>query len=173
MSDLNSFVINFAGLKNGNHKFNFNIDNKFFEGFDYFDFKSADIECKLDLEKQATVLSLLFNINGNIVVPCDVSMELFEIPVLSNFNLAVKFGNRLNDEGDEILILPHGSHQINVSQYIFEIVVLKVPLKKVHPGIKDGSLNSDISNRLKLLEPKEKKNSSEHDSRWDKLKELL
>jgi uncharacterized metal-binding protein YceD (DUF177 family) len=173
MSDLNSFVINFAGLKKGNHKFNFNIDNKFFEGFDYFDFKSADIECKLELEKQETLLSLILKINGNIVIPCDVSMEFFEMPVLGSFNLAVKFGDRFNDESDEILILPHGSYQLNISQYIFEMVVLKVPLKRVHPGIKDGSLNSDILNRLKLLEPKEKKNSSELDSRWDKLKDLL
>jgi uncharacterized metal-binding protein YceD (DUF177 family) len=100
-------------------------------------------------------------------------MENFKMPVLTNFSLTIKFGEIYCDESDEILILPHGSHQIDISQYIYEMVVLSVPLKKIHPGIKDGSLNSDILERLKLLQPKEKETPSEYDSRWDKLKDLL
>jgi len=95
------------------------------------------------------------------------------MPVLSNLNLHVKFGEIYSDESDEILILPYGTHQIDISQYIYEMVILSVPLKKIHPGIKNGSLNSDILERLKLLQPKEKETPSEYDSRWDKLKDLL
>jgi|TARA_B110000438_G_scaffold303632_1_gene366103 uncharacterized metal-binding protein YceD (DUF177 family) len=173
MGGLNPFVIKFAGLKEGSHKFNFKIDTKFFEGFDYFDFKSAELETKLELEKQETILNLMLKTKGDILVPCDLSMENFKMPVLTNFSLTIKFGEIYCDESDEILILPHGSHQIDISQYIYEMVVLSVPLKKIHPGIKDGSLNSDILERLKLLQPKEKETPSEYDSRWDKLKDLL
>ena len=173
MSGLDPFVINFASLKSGSHNFNFNIDNKFFEGFDYFDFKSVELETKLELDKKETTLNFLFNTMGNILVPCDLTTEDFKMPLLSNFNLHVKFGEIYNDESDEILILPYGSHQIDISQYIYEMVVLSVPLKKIHPGIKDGSLNSDILERLKLLQPKEKETPSVQDSRWDKLKDLL
>lgn len=173
MSGLDSFVINFAGLKNGKHNFNFNIDIKFFEGFDYFDFKNVELETILDIEKQETMLNLFFKTTGNVLVPCDLSMEYFKMPVLTNFNLDVKFGKSYNDESDEILILPYGTHQIDISQYIYEMVILSVPLKKIHPGIKNGSLNSDILERLKLLQPKEKETPSEYDSRWDKLKDLL
>ena len=173
MIGLNPFVINFAGLKSGSHNFNFNIDTKFFEGFDYFDFKSVELETKLELDKQQTTLNFLFNTNGNILVPCDLTTEDFRMPVLSNLNLHVKFGEIYSDESDEILILPYGTHQIDISQYIYEMVILSVPLKKIHPGIKDGSLNSDILERLKLLQPKEKETPSEYDSRWDKLKDLL
>ena len=51
MSDLNPYKIVFSGLKNGNHKFNFNIDVKFFEGFKYFDFKDSELVVKLNFEK--------------------------------------------------------------------------------------------------------------------------
>jgi uncharacterized metal-binding protein YceD (DUF177 family) len=173
MTGLNPFVINFAVLKRGKHSFSFVIDIKFFEGFDYFDFKSVELETKFELEKQERMLHLFFETTGKISVPCDLSMEYFEMPVLSNFNLAVKFGKIYSDESDEILILPYGSHQIDISHYIYEMVVLSVPLRKIHPGIKDGSLNSEILERLKLLEPKEKKMPSESDPRWDKLKDLL
>ena len=51
-----------------------------------------------------------------------------------------------------------------------------MPIKKVHPGIEDGSLDSDILKKLKELSPKEKtedKNTEETDPRWDTLKKLL
>ena len=173
MTGLNPFVINFAGLKLGKHSFSFVIDIKFFEGFDYFDFKSVELETKFELEKQERMLHLFFETTGKISVPCDLSMEYFEMPVLSNFNLAVKFEKIYSDESDEVLILPQGTYQIDIAHYIYEMVILSVPLRKVHPGIKDGSLNSEILERLKLLEPKEKKMPSERDPRWDKLKDLL
>ena len=79
-----------------------------------------------------------------------------------------------NDENDEILIIPHGEHKINVAQYIYEMIVLAVPQKRVHPGIEDGSLSSDILKKLEELEPKEvKENKEETDPRWDALKKLI
>ena len=43
MHFLNQFVINFAGLKLGVHEFKFDLDNSFFEHFDYNDFNSCNI----------------------------------------------------------------------------------------------------------------------------------
>ena len=173
MSGSNPFVINFAGLKQGFHNFNFNIDKKFFEGYDYFDFEGVELITKVSFEKQERILNILFNISGNVKVCCDVSMELFKMPVKSNFNLTVKFGKIYNNENDDLLFLPYGAHQIDISKYIFEMAILSIPIKKVHPGIKDGSLKSDLLQRLKLLEPKEKKFPSKIDHRWNKLKDLL
>tara|TARA_Y100000994_G_scaffold247503_1_gene253030 strand:- start:164 stop:688 length:525 start_codon:yes stop_codon:yes gene_type:complete len=173
MSGSSPFVINFAGLKQGFHNFNFNIDKKFFEGYDYFDFEGVELITKVSFEKQERILNILFNISGNVKVCCDVSMELFKMPVKSNFNLTVKFGKIYNNENDDLLLLPYGAHQIDISKYIFEMVILSIPIKKVHPGIKDGSLKSDLLQRLKLLEPKEKKFPSKIDHRWNKLKDLL
>tara|TARA_B100001778_G_scaffold332650_1_gene339412 strand:- start:412 stop:936 length:525 start_codon:yes stop_codon:yes gene_type:complete len=173
MSGSSPFVINFAGLKQGFHNFNFNIDKKFFEGYDYFDFEGVELITKVSFEKQERILNILFNISGNVKVCCDVSMELFKMPVKSNFNLTVKFGKIYNNENDDLLFLPYGAHQIDISKYIFEMAILSIPIKKVHPGIKDGSLKSDLLQRLKLLEPKEKKFPSKIDHRWNKLKDLL
>jgi len=53
------------------------------------------------------------------------------------------------------------------------MIVLSVPQKKVHPGIEDGTLKSEILEKLKNLEPQQKSPSNDIDPRWDKLKELL
>ena len=80
----------------------------------------------------------------------------------------------VNNENDEILIIPHGEHQINVAQYIYEMLVLAVPPKRVHPGVLDGTLKSEILDKLEELQPKESKEQTEGtDPRWDDLKKLL
>ena len=68
------------------------------------------------------------------------------------------------------MILPHTAHQINVSQYIYEAIVLALPIKRVHPGIADGTLHSKVLDKLRELETKENK---QIDPRWDKLNKLL
>jgi uncharacterized metal-binding protein YceD (DUF177 family) len=89
----------------------------------------------------------------------------------------VQFGEAYNVDNDELLILPHGEHQIDVSQIIYEMIVLSVPQKRVHPGVKDGTLDSEALRKLKDLEVKQVKpeteKENETDPRWDKLKQLL
>ena len=52
------------------------------------------------------------------------------------------------------------------------MIVLAMPVKKVHPGVKDGTLDSDLLKRLEELQPKEEKLKN-NDPRWNKLKDLL
>ena len=89
----------------------------------------------------------------------------------SQFKLIVKFGEYYDDSNDELLILPHGSHSINLDQFLYEMIVLSMPIRNVHPGIEDGSIKSDILNRLKDFDINKEK-SSNFDPRWDKLKQL-
>ena len=90
--------------------------------------------------------------------------------------MVVKFGNEFNDENEEILIIPHSEYEIDISQYIYELIVLSVPFKRVHPGVIDGSLNSEMLKKLEELSPKsldEKKENEDIDPRWNTLKKLL
>ena len=53
--------------------------------------------------------------------------------------------------------------------------MLSIPQKRLHPGLKDGTLKSDILESLKDLSPDRLDNKSEWDidPRWEKLKKLL
>ena len=50
---------------------------------------------------------------------------------------------------------------------------MAVPNKKVHPGVLDGTMESETLKKLKELEIKEENTAEEVDPRWDKLKNLL
>ena len=123
------------------------------------------------------MLELHFKHKGTINVPCDVTNEDFDLPVKGKLTLIVKFGEVFNDENEELLILPHGEFQVDVSQYIYELIVLSVPVKRIHPGVKDGTLENEAVRALEALSPGEqkvqKKEQEDIDPRWAALKKLL
>jgi len=164
------YVISFRGLKEGKHQFEYKIDNKFFEVYQYEDILDADVIVRLEFIKKSTLLEIDFDIKGVVKLACDVTNELYQQPIDGNYNLTVKFGDEYNDENENILIISHDAYELDISQFIFEIIVLALPTKRIHPGVLDGTLKSDILDKLEELKPKENNNI---DPRWDTLKGLL
>ncbi len=174
MTTHKEFSIPFSGLKLGAHSFEYQINNSFFESFEYFEFNEADLFVKVHFNKMSTVMELEMEAEGTVNVACDLTNEPYDQHVTASLPLVVKFGDEFNDEDDEILVIPHGEHQFNIAQYIYEMLVLAVPQKRIHPGVEDGSLKSEALRKLKELQPKEKKNQKDKtDPRWDALKNLL
>ena len=177
MNDLKEYLIPFAGLKIEKHQFDYQLDNTFFGHFEYDEFNDASIKVTVVLEKKSTMLELDFKHKGTVNVPCDVSGEEFDMPIKGKLKLLIKFGEEFNDENEELLILPHGEFEIDIAQYIYEMIVLSVPLRRVHPGVKDGSLKTEALSKLNELKvqevKKENKEEENIDPRWDKLKQLL
>ena len=173
MKDLNKFNIPFVGLKEGVHLFEYHIDNTFFEAFNYHEFESSSVKVSLNFIKKSTLFELTFTGKGTIEVPCDVSNEFYKQEVQAVLPLVVKFGTEFNDENEEILILPHEAYDFNVAQFIYELIVLSVPIKRIHPKVIDGTMNSEALDILNALQVKEENIKENTDPRWDKLKNLI
>ena len=177
MKPLKAYDIQFVGLKLGKHIYDYEINQTFFEYFEFDEFNTINVNLNIHLEKKTTLLELNFSGNGSVNINCDVSNEPYDQPINFNFNLVVKFGQEYNNENDSILIIPHGSYEINIAQYIYELIVLSVPQKRIHPGVEDGTLNSEILRKLEDLSPnadlKGESSSNDVDPRWNKLKKLL
>lgn len=178
MKELKEFTIPFIGLKIGKHNFDFEITNTFFEHFEYEEFNDVDVKLDVVLEKKTTLLEFTLDFNGYINVNCDITNEPYNQEIAGDYHFVVKFGDEFNDENEDLLIIPHGSHEVNIQQYIYESIVLAMPARRIHPGVKDGTLDSDILKKLEELSPngKEQENTNEEpetDPRWDKLKKLL
>ncbi|WP_293870423.1 DUF177 domain-containing protein [Flavobacterium sp.] len=186
MKSTNEFLIPFLGLKLGKHQFEFKINKKFFDEFSFDEFESYDVTVNVVLDKKTTMLEINFKHIGTVNVPCDLTGEQFDLPIKGKIKLVVQFGEEFNNDNDELLILPHGEYQIDLSQYIYEMIVLSVPLKRVHPGVKDETLQNETLQKLNELQVKgssyseqakqikeEVKKEDDIDPRWDKLKQLL
>ncbi len=172
---LKMYDISFVGLKQGKHIFDYQIDNSFFEIFNYNEFNEVSQKVTVILDKKSNLMELTFTSEGIVNVNCDISNEPFDLPTQGELFLVVKFGEEFNDENDELLILPNGEHTINIAQYIYEMIILSVPVKHIHPNIEDESFAS-VLHTLEELSPKEKdivEDYQDIDPRWNELRKLL
>jgi uncharacterized metal-binding protein YceD (DUF177 family) len=160
------YKIQYASLILGTHVYEFDVDKKFFEEFDCFDYLNVSFKVQVELTKQSTMMLLNFSFEGNIMVPCDRCLDEVEVPVSGAEKLIVKFGNEAYDETDDILILPENEHELNVAKYIYEFIQLNIPQKKAH---QEGECNPEV---IKKLEKIENKKESDIDPRWSDLNKL-
>tara|TARA_R110001592_G_scaffold194698_2_gene442289 strand:- start:4513 stop:5019 length:507 start_codon:yes stop_codon:yes gene_type:complete len=160
---LKDYTIQFVSLKLGTHYFEFNVDNKFFEEFDYFEFVAAKFKVELAFEKKSTMMLLNFNFSGEITVPCDRCLEDLNIDIEGEEKLIVKFGNEPYNGTDDILILPEHEHEINVAQYIYEFIEINIPQKRAHD---EDDCNVEALNKLNEYKTK---NNDNIDPRWSGL----
>ncbi|HLS30149.1 MAG TPA: DUF177 domain-containing protein [Flavobacteriaceae bacterium] len=176
MKNFDEYEIQFAGLKEGQHEFYYDIDKDFLALFDYEEFGEVDVDAHVLLNKKPNEeMELAIGVEGSVNVVCGVSLVPYDQPIELVIELKVKFGEEYNDDhDDEWLVLPHGAHYLEIQQYIYEAVVLAVPYKKVHPKVVDGTMESEILDKLDELSPENNKEKEKKtDPRWDKLKDLL
>ena len=168
------FDIQFSGLKDGVHTFEFQLTESFFETLDNEEFNAVAAKAVVNLHKKPTLMEVEFSLGGHVNVNCDLTNEPFDMAVSNCFQLVIKFGPGFSDDHDDMIVLPHGSHRFNVTHQLYELVVLSVPQKRVHPGVEDGSLNSEVLDKLDQLKPSSNSHASqsETDPRWDALKKL-
>jgi uncharacterized metal-binding protein YceD (DUF177 family) len=174
--ELKTFDILFVGLKLEKHQFQYEVDNTFFENFGFDEFNTSSLKIQAQLDKRSTIMDLNLKATGTVNVDCDVTNIAFDMPIDTSMDMVVKFGDEFNDENEVLLILPHGDYKLNIAQYVYEMIVLSLPAKRIHPGVEDGTLESDVLDKLNELSVEElnqeSKENKEIDPRWDVLKNL-
>lgn len=179
MEKLKFYNVSFAGLSLGQHDFEFQITQPFFDLFEFEqDFQNPDLNVQLVLDKKNNFLELEFNLSGTVELDCDLTNEPYSQELRGKSEIIVKFGEEFDDSDDEIWVIPHGEHQINIGQMIYEMTILALPVKRIHPDVKSGKSHSemlDLLNQYSLEEGddiEENSDNEETDPRWEQLKKL-
>jgi len=168
METSNKYKLAFKGLEDGNHEFNVLIDKTFIELFGIEEIVDFDVEIHISMLKRDNLLELDIDAEGAIQVPCDRCLEVFSLPVSFENRLLVKTNAAKNEVIDENLIhLSVQTDMLDLSQYLYESLIVSLPIKKVHP---DNECNKEMIKRLNPSKTKKTKNDS--DPRWDALKNI-
>ncbi len=130
------YNIPLAGLKEGLHQFDYQIDEHFFNEFEEPLVSAGKLNVTLELDKQSTMGTLEFIINGFVITECDRCLEQFNQELSAQERLILKYSEQPREEEEVIYLLP-GTDNINVAQYIYEFICLAMPMKKVHPDTED------------------------------------
>jgi uncharacterized protein len=177
LKQLKQFSIPFTGLKLGKHQFEFEIDNSFFDAFEYSLIKKGHLKAEVELDKQETMLILNFHITGTTELDCDKCLSLFNAPVDIKERQIVKFAeDDLESDDLEIIMLNKKESEIDVSGMIYEFITVSVPYIKVCEENGEGTqCDKEMIARLESLSVGSREEEAEetsNDPRWAALKKL-
>lgn len=171
MDKFRNYDVAFSGLKNGKHRFQYEIDKAFFDLFETEkEFTNPRITADILLDKHSTFLEFWIKTSGTVALVCDITNELFDHPIENEIKVLVKFGEEYDDSDEDVITIPQNDHAFNVAQLIYEDVVLSVPMKKISPDVKEEDL--EILQKFSPKEVKNDQNEHEGDPRWDALRKL-
>jgi uncharacterized metal-binding protein YceD (DUF177 family) len=129
--------------------------------------KDGNVNILVDFDKKTTMLELHFEISGTVKVMCDLCTDEFDLPIEYSDRLIYKFGDESYDNTDEIIVIGHAEHEINIAQPLYEFINLAIPPRRVHP---EGECNQEMID--KLNEYRAKKDDDSTDPRWDALRNI-
>ena len=173
MDILKQYRIPFTGLKAGVHNFRFEVGEDFFKCFPESVISGSNVTMDVKFDKGEMFFVLDFYLGGTVEVECDRCAEKFNQEVLDEHRVYVKFdteAKQRGDDDDDIIFISPNDIYVDVSQLIYELVNLSLPMQRICPDKADGApgCNKKV---LKILEGKKAK-EKEPDPRWAALKDI-
>jgi uncharacterized protein len=166
---LKEFNIPFVSLELGNHQFEFEVTDSFFEYFEFSLIQHGDVHVMVDLEKMERMMVFTIKLDGEVLVTCDRCTNEFEFPLSDTQRLIVKLGAEYMEESEDVVIIPETEYQFGLAPYIYEFIHLALPARLLHPDDEKGNstCDPDMLRRLNAMAPHET-----IDPRWEALKKL-
>ncbi len=176
MDALAPFRIPLAALKVDEAAYHWDLGPDFLALFDP-DHHLADglFSVDMTLSRTGGVTTFDFYVEGKVDTICDRCMAPITMPILADYQVVVKFGNPA-ESTDEVVFIDPEAPDLNVGQYLYEFVILSVPISQRIPDCEKLDLSPcDVSvlnylSQQALISPPE---PSEPSSLWDELKKRL
>ena len=137
------FEIAWQGLKPGPQTYIYDIDDRFMQERGVDDsLTNWQAQVKMTFDKHESFFMLHFDIGGKLTVPCDRCGDDFDLELWDEFNLVIKLTSEeagtIEDE-DDVVFIPRSETVIDISTWVYEFLLLSVPLQHIHPDHADGS----------------------------------
>lgn len=188
MGKFDTYKIDLKGMRADLVTYEFALDNLYFSHIDAPEIQKGRVHVVLTVKRTAHAFDFNFQIEGSVCVPCDRCLDEMDLSVTANDKLVVKFGTAYAEEGDNLIVIPEEEGAINVAWFIYEFIVLAIPMKHVHPlGKCDKSMATQLSKHLRTEADDESEAAYESeavvveeedadrpiDPRWNELKKIL
>lgn len=173
---MTEYVVRFSELREDKETFEFLLGDSFFKVFQNSVWEGGEIKVLVNVLKRPDGITLDFDLKGSLRVVCDRCLELFAMRIDTVDRLFIKYGHEVEELDENVLVISRDDNQIDLSQLLYEYLVLSIPVKKVHPDKKDGSYgcNAEMLEKLnKHIVSDETEETENIDPRWDDLKKLF
>ena len=145
----NEYIIDLLAPNIDGKTIDYTIGDDFFSQIDGL-IQRGRVKTTLKIEGNArSVFRFHFHSEGTVFAPCDRCLADVEVSIDTDDMLAVKLGAEYSDEG-ETIVIPESEGRIDVSQFIYELIALSLPMKLVH---EDGQCDEAMMVKLEQLTP--------------------
>jgi uncharacterized protein len=175
LKTLKKYIVSIAQLESKAYTLEMDGSDDFFKHFEIESVNSGSFEAKIELQKSETMISLGFDIVGELNLVCDRSLENFDFPFSTNESLILKFGDHDEELADGIRLINRNTQTIDFSQEIYELISLTIPMKKLHPKFLEIVSNENEEGLIVYSTDKPESKIKEDlaiDPRWAALKNL-
>jgi len=172
MNILGHFTVPYKGMGNGVHNLEFNIDDEFFKSFEASHLNNGKFKVLVELDKRHDSSVISFDIDGSTLTNCDRCLESIHLPMYGDYILHVKHSAE-GESNDEIMYIHPETSKLDLSQVIYEFILLSMPIIKSYDceNDEDPPCNFELLNKLNNSNDSEE-NSKSDNSIWDSLKNL-
>ena len=131
MEETKRYTIAYRGLRSGLHDFHFKVDGGLFRAYGSTEIKDGDCDVSVALERGESMLTLDVTVDGSVVVECDRCLEDCNVPIHYEGQLLVKFSDEVHEYDGEVMWLLPMEDEVDLTQYIYESIVLALPYQRV------------------------------------------
>jgi uncharacterized metal-binding protein YceD (DUF177 family) len=163
MSKFELYNIVLKDLIDETRTFEFDLDGAYFKKIDSPEVQKGNVKAKVSVQQKMNTFELSFVLDGIIYIPCDRCLDEMEQPIHYKEKLKVKFGDTF-DEIDDIVIVPESDGGINIAWFLYEFIVLNIPIKHVHAT---GECNKTMATKLKKHITRQKGDDDDEDTPLD------
>ena len=169
MSRKEDTTVRFSGLKSGRYSFDFNLDKSFFDSFENEEICDGNVKVEAVLEKNERVMMFNFELKGEVTTTCDRCLGELKVPIEGQETLNVRLSDDEKSDDENVAILPEGAFEIDLAQWLYEYVAVRIPMQHVH---EEGECDSEVTRFIQEENAEREAESDEVDPRWEALKQL-
>lgn len=149
MSQSSAYRLPLKSLSLGKHEYDYHLDNAWFEAIDAPEVQKGSLDADVAVDYNGREYAITFHVEGRVEVPCDRCLADMSIEVDQESRLIVKLGDEYFEESDEVLIIPESEGELDIAWFLYEIIALALPLKRIHePGQCDKAMSSKLKQHL-------------------------
>jgi len=134
------YLIEHFQLEKGKHEFDFVSEPNMFKMFENEEISDPDFKINVVLQQQKDQFVLYISAKGKIKIQCDRCLDFFNFPIDMSTEILVKLGDETNfDLNEDYVLLDRESKTIDIAYFIYEMIILGLPVKRVHPHDENGN----------------------------------
>ncbi|MCB0795528.1 MAG: DUF177 domain-containing protein [Flavobacteriales bacterium] len=136
VGDPGAYTVTFTNLKDGVHRFEFELDRDFFASIADEELLNGNVAASVELDKKPGMLVADIDLSGTVCVHCDHCNAPFDLPVKGAMRQVYHLNGRQRYDGseDDVIGLEPDDHRVDLEHPLFECLELALPARRIHPA---------------------------------------